>query len=337
GRTATRSAARPSARRPTSALPGLGKGGLVGAGDLDVARLVAESGEGHGDGAGREERTELVGPLHHGDAGAVGHLLDAEAGELGETLRPVGVEMVDGQATPVLVDEHERRARHPRRDAEAAAEALQEARLAGAERADARHHRPRSEPRAQRLAEGLGLLGRARAKPPRGHQRAAGGLMAWAMASTRSPAISPSWPRAAAARSPARPWRKHAATSASVASRPRARNAPAIPVSTSPDPPLAIPGLPVGLMNARPSEPATIVDAPLSARPPRWRGAKSRAVSIRSACPAGTVVPSILAISPGWGVSTRGPAARSSTSRWPASAVRASASTTIGRSTLRTS
>ncbi len=45
---------------------------------------------------------------------------------------------------------------------------------------------------------------------------------------------------------------------------PWARRLPIIPVSTSPVPPVAMPGLPVELMNTRPSGDATTVPAPFS-------------------------------------------------------------------------
>ena len=65
-------------------------------------------------------------------------------------------------------------------------------------------------------------------------------------ASARSPARSPASPRTSAARSPASPWRYTAALSTSAGATPCARSPPAMPVSTSPVPPVAIPGLPVG-------------------------------------------------------------------------------------------
>ena len=99
-------------------------------------------------------------------------------------------------------------------------------------------------------------------------------------------------------------------------------------------PPLAMPGLPVGLMHTRPSGAPITVRAPLSTRSPR-RAARERARSSRCdrPAPSSIVAPSMRAISPGMRRETRGPARRRSRSRCPASALSASASTTIGRGT----
>src|SRR3990172_8294723 len=108
---------------------------------------------------------------------------------------------------------------------------------------DGGHHIAGLELLAQYFADPPGLLGAPALVPD---------LQAWTlriaagMASRMSPAINPSSPLASRARSPARPWRYTAASSASAGPIARLRKAPTIPVSTSPDPPLAIPGFPVG-------------------------------------------------------------------------------------------
>src|SRR6266536_3117164 len=70
---------------------------LFGSGELDRARLVPESADGDGDGARRQEREELVGPLDHGHPFPVEHLVDAHIDQLGEAGRPVGVDVVEAQ------------------------------------------------------------------------------------------------------------------------------------------------------------------------------------------------------------------------------------------------
>src|SRR6266545_3714588 len=308
--------------------------------DDDAARLVAEPGDGHRDRVRGQKREKLVRPLDHGHAVAVQEILDTDVEQLGEGLGAIRIQVIDGQPPSVVVDEHEGRARHHGLDAEPPGEALEEAGLAGSEVPDAGDHRARLEARPQVLAQRLRLFGTSRDHGLQGlHERRLPreGVMAAGIASMMSPAMSESSPRSAHARSPARPWRKQPAWSAASASSPRARNAPTMPVRTSPEPPLAMPGLPVGLMKTRPSGPPITVPAPLSASATRCRAQNVRTVSSRSACTSATVAPSILPISPGWGVSARGPAARSSRSRCPPSALRASASITIGRSTSATS
>ncbi len=79
-----------------------------------------------------------------------------------------------------------------------------------------------------------------------------------------------------------------------------------MPVSTSPVPPEAIPGLPVGFRNTVPSGAATTLTAPLSTRNTRWAVANARATAMRSRCTSGTLDPTRRAISPGCGVRQRG-------------------------------
>src|SRR3990172_1135926 len=192
---------------------------------------------------GRQERQELVGPFHHRHAVTVKELLQPQVEELREALRPVGVQVIDGQPPPVLVDQDKGGARSRLRDAEPPHQPLEETGLPGAELPDGGHHIAGLEPLAQCFADLPGLLGAPAFVPE---------LQAWTLriaagiASRMSPAISPSSPLASRARSPARPWRYTAASSASAGPIARLRKAPTIPVSTSPDPPLAIPGFPVG-------------------------------------------------------------------------------------------
>src|SRR5262249_36856366 len=178
--------------------------------DDDAARLVAETVDGDGDRMRRQKGNELVRPLDHGDAVAVHQLLDAEVEHLRQALGAVRVEMMDGHAPSVLVDEHDRRARHRRLDAQPAGEPLEETRLAGAELTDARHHRARIETRAQSFARSPRLLGTVRDHGFGGfHERlvARDPIIAAEIDSTMSPARTDSSPRSVPARSPAMPWR----------------------------------------------------------------------------------------------------------------------------------
>ena len=82
---------------------------------------------------------------------------------------------------------------------------------------------------------------------------------------------------------------------------------------------------------------ATTVRAPLSATTAPLSAARRRALPIRSACTSAIPQPRSRAASPGCGVRSRGAGASRQSPRPPVSAVRASASTTIGRATSRTS
>ena len=100
-----------------------------------------------------------------------------------------------------------------------------------------------------------------------------------------------------------------------------------MPVSTSPVPPVAMPGLPVELMTCRTAS-AITVPWPLSKTTSDAWAASAVAAPIRSL--GGPDSPVNRANSPGCGVSTRGPAWSASDSRRVASAFKPSASTTIG-------
>src|SRR3990170_6252871 len=211
---------------------------------------------------GGKEGQKLVGPFHHRHAGTVKELLQSQVEELRKALGPVGVQVIDGQPPPVLVDHDKGGARGRLGDAEPPHQPLEETGLSGAELPDGGHHIAGLEPLAQSFADPPGLLGAPALVPD---------LQAWTsriaagMASRMSPAINPSSPLASRARSPARPWRYTAASSASAGPIPRLRKAPTIPVSTSPDPPLAIPGFPVGFRQIFPAGSPMTVRAPFSA------------------------------------------------------------------------
>jgi hypothetical protein len=122
--------------------------------------------------------------------------------------------------------------------------------------------------------------------------------------SISSPAVRPAgpMPRATSA-SAAAPCRWTAATSAFAASIPCAASAPAMPVSTSPMPALAMPGLPDALTHQRPSGDAITVPLPFSATHALNRAATRFAAAIRSDCTSATVASRSRAHSAGCGVS----------------------------------
>src|ERR1022692_2664520 len=104
---------------------------------------------------------------------------------------------------------------------------------------------------------------------------------------------------------------------------------PAIrPVRISPVPPVPMAGVPVGLIQTRPSVKAISVRSPFSTTVTRRSVASPRAAARRSAEISAMVLPQSRAISPGCGVSTRSLPAPDHAE--PASAFRASASTTMG-------
>src|SRR5438034_96315 len=114
------------------------------------------------------------------------------------------------------------------------------------------------------------------------------------------------------------------------------------PDNTSPVPPVAMPGLPVGFTAARPSARATIVRWPFKSTTAPVSIANARAVSSLRRCTSEALDDTSRAISPGWGVTTVG-AERRSASLAPfsradgARAFKPSASTSSGVGHRRTS
>jgi len=97
------------------------------------------------DRARRQEWEQFVRPFDDRHAVAAEKLLEAEIEQLGQALRAIGIDVVDGQAAAVFVDEHEGGAHRTPSDAEPARESLREARLARAQVAGQRDHVARAE------------------------------------------------------------------------------------------------------------------------------------------------------------------------------------------------
>src|SRR5439155_364332 len=98
-------------------------------------------------------------PYAANHARAAEHLQQAQIHQLGHAARPVGVDVIDGHAARVLVDEDEGRARGADRGAETPNEPLDEAGLPCTELARQRDDGAGPEGAAQPLAGGLGRLG----------------------------------------------------------------------------------------------------------------------------------------------------------------------------------
>src|SRR5690606_30823671 len=165
-------------------------------------------------------------------------------------------------------------------------------------------------------------------------QRQARGGVAHALTSARSganrsDASIPRSPPSAAARSPATACSSAPVAAASKASRPCARSAAVILVSTSPLPPLARPGLPAATTCGSAPGAATTVPAPLSTTTQPKRSHSRRAAAYRSACTSAVATPSRRAASPGCGVRMASPAS-GCTGPPLASRLSASASSTSG-------
>src|SRR5262245_28025192 len=175
--------------------------------DRDRPRLVPDAVEAYVNGPRRQQRPGFLGPLDDRDAVAVDHLFEPEVCELGHGGRAVGVDVMDGEATAILVDEDEGRACRARRDPEPVREALDEARLARAQLADEPDDVARAERPSQTLAGRRGLFGTlAGDRRGRGHARGTARLAnASASAVITSLAINASSPTRAAATSPASP------------------------------------------------------------------------------------------------------------------------------------
>ena len=155
--------------------------------------------------------------------------------------------------------------------------------------------------------------------------------------SMRSVATRERCPFLEAAKSPAHPCKYTAALAESVRLSPWQINPPSMPVRTSPVPPDAMPGFPVGLTKTSPDGVETMVRAPLRTTWQRKSAANCLAVPIRSSWISLEVFPTRRAISPGWGVRMTGALASRRTCLAAASAVRPSASMTMGIGRDRTS
>ena len=107
------------------------------------------------------------------------------------------------------------------------------------------------------------------------------------------------------------------------------------PVSTSPDPAVAIPALPVELTATRPSLKVTTVGAPFNTSVAPNSPAKSRATAMGASIICRLSNPLKRANSPTWGVRTSGAERPFSTSACPANALSPSASKTTGSSVLQ--
>src|SRR3990170_2550212 len=153
--------------------------------------------------------------------------------------------------------------------------------------------------------------------------------------SSTSPAVAPS-PCSAAASAPAAPCTYAAADAASAGANPRARNPAIMPVSTSPVPPLARNGPPVGLIRTCPSGVPTSVRVPFSSTTARVWAASLRTWPIRSASTSRAETPARRANSPACGVRTRSARRSAISSALPPNAFSPSASRTTGISLERT-
>ncbi len=108
---------------------------------------------------GGEAVADAVGPFDEGEAGGVEVFLGAELEELVFVAEAVGVDVVDGKAAGVFVHQDEGGAGGlVGGDAEGGGDGLDEARFAGAERADEGDGSSRREGGGEGGAEALGLL-----------------------------------------------------------------------------------------------------------------------------------------------------------------------------------
>ena len=136
-------------------------------------------------------------------------------------------------------------------------------------------------------------------------------------ASITSRAIIPACPWRSAATPDAMPQAAAAAAAATSASIPLARNAATTPVSTSPLPAVARPGLPRSTTTGLRPGPATSVSAPLRSTTVPVSSAPACTASSRLASTHAERRPSSRPSSPAWGVSTVGASREKTQSRWP--------------------
>src|SRR4029077_16075830 len=256
-------------------------------------------------------RQQALEPLDGSDPGAVERLTQEERVHQ----RRLAAVQVDGvqrePSAPVLGGDDEGGAVHDVRvDTEPGGQAPDQARLPRTEVADQAEQlaaaRRATEPGAQRLglvgARGRGLAPRV----ARGAHRAAAPAWRRAMvggsSSIRSPARRPTSPRRSTTASAAAPCAKTPNAAAVAASRPCASRPPMMPESTSPMPPLAMPGFPVGEIATAPSGAAITVGPPFKTVTTPCSAANRRAIATRSSCTSRVVPPTRRAISPGCGV-----------------------------------
>src|SRR5690606_15804402 len=124
----------------------------------------------------RQEGLHPLRPLDHADALAVEELLDADLVQLAQPLDPVQVEVIEGRARGVLVDEGEGGRGHVLGvPSQPAREALDEVGLARAEVAVEGEHVAGAKVAGEALTEGEGLLRRSGLDREEGVERVIGG------------------------------------------------------------------------------------------------------------------------------------------------------------------
>src|SRR5215831_953836 len=274
----------------------------AGGRDHQLARIL---GGFHQDDLHRVRRRGAWNPVHPLDqrgSGSIAQLVEPRPIEVDRAREAVQVCVGQQDASVMLVDDGEGRAGHvlvP--EPHPAGDAPGELGLPRSQISHQAHEVTVLEHPPQRLPERAGLLGRRGGEAHRPHA-----VHTSPSAAVRSDAMSPRRPQRRAAASPASPCASTPTLAASSGDRPWARKAPTIPESTSPVPPVAMPGLPVGFTRTCPFGSATTERAPLSTTTARWVRAKAVAVAIRCVWTSATVLPARRAISPGWGVRTTG-------------------------------
>src|SRR5581483_5480803 len=235
----------------------------------------------------RQRILRPVGPLADRGRGLREQIVEPEGEQLGWAGDPVEIDVLQRNRAPIEIDQRERRRGGPLRVRALRdrfrQQGLPRAQLAGqGDEISGSQRRPQPAPecarRGRRLQHELADALRARHRPQRRNRRGR-------PVRTMSVAISGVSPISAAARSPAIAWRKTARRARSAVppgAERRARTAAAIPVRTSPEPAVAIPGLPWAQMALRPSGSATTVWAPFSTTQAPNRCAARTAASIRS-------------------------------------------------------
>src|SRR5262245_58535183 len=221
-------------------------------------------------------------PLDEDESGRAPEVAVAEALERARPgLEPIQVEVVNRPAHGLVgLDQRERRAADAPGHAERAQDPARQRRLAAPQLAREREQQVaaadvREAPRERRPRA-------SRRRLVREHQLH-GELTTPRNSATRSPAITPRSP-ARAARSPASACSSTPAAAASGGGTPPASSAATMPVSTSPLPAVAMPGLPRSQTQVGGSGPCTSVCAPFSTQTPPNLSAIARAEARRSRC-----------------------------------------------------